>query len=111
LSSFGEAYVQFDQANLLALKLYRQPVPPPLIHDYDVPILLVDHARLENIPWDITAHRILPYINGRSCVRKIAMEAEVDLQSAKRCLRVLLFYQSVLPLVDLTRPDLTADAF
>jgi nitrogen permease regulator 2-like protein len=79
LTSLGEAYVQFDQANLLSLKLYRQPTPPPLIRDYDVPILLVDPARLENIPWDITAHRILPFINGRSCARKISLEAEVEI--------------------------------
>jgi hypothetical protein len=94
LSTLGEAYVQFDQANLLALKLYREPTnPPPLIHDYDVPILLIDKAILERIPWDITAHRILPHINGKSCARKISLDAEVDLQCGKRCLRVLLFYQ------------------
>lgn len=86
--------MQFDQANLLSLKLYREPPnPPPLIHDYDVPILLIDKTILEKIPWDITAHRILPHINGQSCARKISLDAEVDLQCGKRCLRVLLFYQ------------------
>lgn len=80
LTSIGEAYVRFDKANLLTIKLYRQLTnPPPLIHDYDVPILLLDKVTLSNISWDITAHKILPHINGRSCARKIAVDAEVTL--------------------------------
>ncbi|CAE7530980.1 unnamed protein product, partial [Symbiodinium microadriaticum] len=96
LTTHGEAYVQVNDSNLLAVRLFREPSEhPPVLREYDVPMMLKDKAVLAPLPWDIAVQRILPTIDNVSCVRKIAHDADVDVQSTKRCLRILLFYECI----------------
>jgi hypothetical protein len=42
----GEAFVALDEANMLALKLFRAPEKPDVLRDYDVPHMMQVHIYL-----------------------------------------------------------------
>lgn len=62
------------------------------ILDYEVPVLL-PHRTPKAI--DLTLRQILPHINGRSHVARIAALADVDVKLVKACLQNLRFFKAV----------------
>ena len=92
----GEAFIELDKHNFLALKLFKPISPqPPEILDHQVPVLVYSKNFLSALPWDISLQHLLPCIDGVKHVTRIARDAEMDVDCAKRCLRALLFYKCV----------------
>lgn len=121
LNSYSETSIPLDGYNWLELKLFpyfrelppcpavcdvRQltlPANPPQVHDWDVPIPLVDFKSLQDANWDITAARVAPHINGINHAARIAQLADADPALVRETLRHLLYYQ-VIMMVCLSQP-------
>lgn len=82
-----------DEINALNLKVFPKYPEPAEIHDYDVPILLVDIVSRENPSWDMMVRHLLPFINGVDHVKKIVAKADVDLNLAKIAIQHLIHYR------------------
>ena len=74
------------------LKLFPSYVQPPPVHDWDVPVLLLDMSKFINDSWDLTLIRLIPFLNGTSHVRRIAHMADTDVLLVKECVQHLLYY-------------------
>jgi hypothetical protein len=92
----GESFVQIDASNYLALKFFLPFTYPPDINDYDIPMLLFDKFALSSLPWDLTLRHLLPYIDGTSNVKKIAVQVDMDVDRVKRGIRLLFHYQCLI---------------
>lgn len=66
------------------------------MHDWDVPIPLVDFKSLQDANWDITAARVAPHINGVNHAARIAQLADADPALVRETLRHLLYYQVIM---------------
>ena len=96
LTEKGETFINLDESNILTAKIYRAPLEPIEIFEYNVPILRYDKISQINIPWDISLNYLLGRIDGISHIRKIASRKPlVDIECVKRCLRTLIFYDCV----------------
>ena len=97
LSSRGETFLQLDESNVVAGKVFETPQQPLEIPDYCVPILRFSKVAQINIPWDISLNFVLSRIDGVSYVRKIAEKRPaVDIECVRRCLRTLIYYDCVI---------------
>lgn len=74
------------------LKLFPSFVQPPPVHDWDVPVLLLDMSKFMNDSWDLTLVRLIPFLNGTAHVRRIAQMADTDVLLVKQCVQHLLYY-------------------
>lgn len=74
------------------LKLFPSYVQPPPVHDWDVPVLLLDMSKFINDSWDLTLIRLIPFLNGTSHVKRIAHMADTDVLLVKECVQHLLYY-------------------
>jgi hypothetical protein len=95
----AEAYVRFDSANYLCAKLHTPNDDPdlPLISADQVPVFTSRSPyALSNLPWDISILHLIPFIDGFSCVHKLSLEAAMDVECVKCCLRVLRHYGCIL---------------
>jgi hypothetical protein len=84
-----------DDANLLSLKLFPILPDPPIVRDHDVPVRVREFNHVETIEWDLAMLQILPYVDGVRYVKKIGMDAGVDIPIVKQCIRQLLYYSCV----------------
>ena len=80
----------------LTVKLFRKPVKPMDICDWDVPIFRRDRIDLSYLPWDISYQHLIPHIDGISHVKKIVYEVGMDIDSVRRSLKLLLFHGAIL---------------
>ena len=97
LRHHGEAFMNLDEQNFLALKFFKPISPqPPEIRDYEVPVLVYSKLFMSSLPWDISLQHLFPCIDGVRHVTRIARDAEMDLDCVKRCLRVLQFYKCII---------------
>ncbi|KAI8053443.1 nitrogen permease regulator 2 [Syncephalis plumigaleata] len=94
LNTMKECLIPIDQSHTVNLKLFPVLSQPPLIKDYVVPILTAPTDRLELDSWDITARKILEYIDGVAPIRRIAEMADVDTDKVRRLVRHLIYYGS-----------------
>ena len=74
----------------LHLKISQVAAEPPPVFDYHVPVFTSKFSPLKQDYWDLTTKQVLPYIEGRSHVAKIAIEADVDNGLVKACIQNLL---------------------
>lgn len=88
----GECTIPINHCNTIYLKVIHLPKQPPVVLDHDVPVLLWSKNEIQSKLWDLTADRILPYINGLYHVQKIAMVADVDLTIVRSAIQTLLFH-------------------
>jgi len=79
-------------SSTLHLKVSQVAAEPPLVYDYHVPVFTSKFSPLKQDYWDLTTKQVLPYIDGRSHVAKIAIEADVDNGLVKACIQNLLYY-------------------
>ena len=103
----SEVYKQLTETNhvimqtghhMLNLKLTSCKTDPPVINDWDVPILCVDHSKAEG-QWDLTTAQVLPHINGLNYIVQIAALAEVETNIVKSCITNLV-YNKVVRVID-----------
>lgn len=74
------------------LKLFPSYPNPPSVHDWDVPVLLLNLDKHVNGSWDLTLVKLLPHINGVNHAKRIAQLADTDLLLVKQCIEHLLYY-------------------
>jgi hypothetical protein len=97
LNTKNEAFIDLGlNNNYLAVKVYRSPLKPSEVQDYEVPIFRKDRIDLANLPWDISFQHLIPYIDGISHVKKIVYEVGMDIDSVKRSLKLLQFHGAIL---------------
>jgi len=92
LSAKGECTILINHCNTIYLKVVRLRRQPPVVHDHSVPVFLWSKTAIESKLWDLTAHRVLPYIDGFNHVQKIALIADVDLSIVRSAIQTLLFH-------------------
>lgn len=97
LNEKNEAFIDLGMNNsYLAVKLYKSPVKPAEIADYEVPMFRKDRIDLSNLPWDISFQHLIPHIDGISHVKKIVFEVGMDIDNVKRSLKLLQFHGAIL---------------
>jgi hypothetical protein len=94
LTTYGECTIPVDDANILNLKLFPKLCDPIEVFEYQVPVAIRDlkHLIQNGAEWDLALQKTLPYIDGVNYVKRISLEAEVDVLIVKKCLRQLLYY-------------------
>ncbi|KAL9631588.1 MAG: hypothetical protein Q9164_005805 [Protoblastenia rupestris] len=97
LNNYSECMIPITGTNTtLNLKLFPIYPPPPPLHAYQVPLLIVSLDPLLSDPtWDLTLQRTLPFINGVNSVQRIAWLADADLRLVRKAIRHLLYYGCV----------------
>ena len=55
-------------------------------------MLLQDKAFLISLDCDLALLQVIPHIDGVKFAKKISLDADVDIEIVKRCLRALLYY-------------------
>ncbi|EJD40311.1 NPR2-domain-containing protein [Auricularia subglabra TFB-10046 SS5] len=100
LNSYAEASIQLDSFNSLELKVFPFFPNPKPVHDWSVPVPLVDFGKRTDASWDITIQRVYPHIDGINHVAKIAFLSESDVGLVREAVAHLLYYQTVL-LIDI----------
>lgn len=53
---------------------------------------MVDTDTIYIVEWDLALQQIVPFIDGVKYVKRISMEADVEIAIVKKCLRQLLYY-------------------
>lgn len=96
IKSTGEAFINIDPYNTLSVRLFAPLVPPRTLGEYEVPLLRYDKRLISNLPWDVTLQHVLPMIDGKNFIKRIAFRADMDVDSVKRSLRVLLYYNCII---------------
>ncbi|CAI5735732.1 unnamed protein product [Hyaloperonospora brassicae] len=92
----GECTIPVDAANIINLKLFPSLQDPPSVCEYQVPVAIRDlRALLENSEWDLALQQIVPFIDGVRYVKRISLEADVEIAIVKKCVRQLLYYGCV----------------
>lgn len=74
------------------LKLFPVYPNPPAVHDWDVPVLLMDLEKHTKGSWDLTLVKLLPFINGVHHVKRLAQLTNTDISLVKECVEHLLYY-------------------
>ncbi|OQV20760.1 Nitrogen permease regulator 2-like protein [Hypsibius exemplaris] len=95
LNGLGRCSVEINLSNTLFLKV----VPPdrgagPVVHDYDVPVLLSDSSH-GGLVGDLTTRQVVPLIDGVKNVHQISEEVDADPDLVKSCIQNLMFYAIV----------------
>lgn len=92
LNSYHECQISINEANTLDLKLFPYHPTPPVVRDWQVPILLTSLSKQIDPHWDLTIKRIICFVNGVNSVDRIATIAEVDLKFVRLAIQHLLYY-------------------
>ena len=93
LNDKNKAIVQVGRY-MLNLKVVPNKPDPPSIHDWNVPVLLIDR-NFEKDDWDLTTKEILPFIDGKNYVKRIACLSQVKTDLVKACVQNLVYYRVV----------------
>jgi len=93
LNDKHNAIVQVGRYTLNLKVVPNKPDPPP-IHDWSVPVLLIDSS-LGKEEWDLTTKEILPLIDGKNYVKRIACLSRVKADLVKACIQNLVYYRVV----------------
>jgi nitrogen permease regulator 2-like protein len=96
LNNYCECMIPIDELNTLNIKLFPTYPPPPPVKAWHVPIFTVRPETLMDENWDLTMQRIVPYINGVSSVKQIALLADADDKLTRSCIKHLLYYGCLL---------------
>ncbi|KAG0141258.1 hypothetical protein CROQUDRAFT_110589 [Cronartium quercuum f. sp. fusiforme G11] len=93
LNSFSELSISFGPCRTLDLKLFPFYGNPARVEDWEVPVALAPLKTLRNeVTWDLTMFKLVPFIDGVASVQKIAKQADVDLYLTRECMQHLVFY-------------------
>jgi hypothetical protein len=90
LNSSGETSIEIDHNNMLDLKIFPFYPNPPQVHEWDVPVPLINLAERIEPHWDETMRRVVMLIDGISSVNRIAEQAATDLDLTKQAIAHLL---------------------
>jgi hypothetical protein len=96
----GECVVEVRGRHTLQLKVTSNAPDPKPVHDWDVPVMMVDVSvnnenSLDGEEWDLTTQQLLPFIDGINHVARIAAEADVETNLVKAAIQNLLYHRVV----------------
>ena len=80
------------------MKLFPIRKPPPPVKAWHVPVSKIKFSEIVDDTWDLTMKKVILQIDGIKDVRRIAHDADVDLDLTKIALQHLLFYDAILML-------------
>ncbi|XP_064633487.1 GATOR1 complex protein NPRL2-like [Lineus longissimus] len=95
LNQSGTCSVPVNDANHIHLKVIRDSKMPQEVEKHNVPIFMMDKSLIVASDWDLTTQQILPFIDGFNHVARIAVEADMDINIVKHCIRNLLYFDVV----------------
>ena len=96
MNSDSSTSIKIDRFNSIELHVFPfYPNPPPL-HDWQVPIALVDLSLYIEANWDLALSKICPYVDGINHVSRIAALADCDIDFARKAILHLLYIPSLL---------------
>jgi len=95
LNSYSECQIPINEINSINLKLFPKYPNPEVVHDYQVPVSIINLNNISDKYWDLTARRIIPYINGVYPIKRIAEVADVDITLVKITIQHFLYYGCV----------------
>ena len=101
----GSFCIPLDFQNSFTFQFQPKNEKPPEVRDFDVPIFLnseteIGYQKTVDQTSDILQKKINNLIDGRKHVKRIANEANMDLEIVRMCIQHLLFYK-VISLIDL----------
>lgn len=88
----GHVEIPVNESNVIYLKVLMPRPDLPIVHSHEVPVRVRDLDEIYNEDWDLTLYQIIPFIDGHTYVRRIALEADVDLSVVKECLQHLIYF-------------------
>lgn len=94
----GECILRVQAGSSLSLKLCPRLLDPPLVGDFQVPVLIKKLKHLMLKDWDLTIQNLAQFIDGKKFVKRIALESGMDIQLVKNSLRQLLYYRVIVML-------------
>lgn len=96
LNNYCECMIPIDELNTLNIKLFPTLPNPASVKPWHVPLFTVVIESMVDENWDLTMLRIIPFINGINCVKRIAVLADADLKLTKKCIKHLVYYGCVI---------------
>lgn len=96
LNSYSETSIPIDKFNSIELKIFPFYPNPPEVHDWSVPIALINLKKRIEANWDLTMAKICSHIDGTNHVSRIAYLADCDLDLTRKAIQHLLFYQVIM---------------
>merc|ERR1711991_1136135 len=95
LISSGEVFIELDEANVITLKLYKQPTKLIRLNAMNVPVFIVNTSTINYMPWDLSLYHVIPLIDGIRSIESIAVHAGMEIECVLKCIRMLLFYNCI----------------
>ncbi|KAJ8078899.1 Nitrogen permease regulator 2 [Marasmius tenuissimus] len=96
LNSYSETSIAIDQFNSIELKIFPFYPNPPPVHDWMVPLALINLTKRIEDNWDLTMAKVCRHINGINHVSRIAALADCDIKLTRAAISHLLYYQVVM---------------
>ena len=96
LSTEGQCSVLANASNRILLRLHPQLPDPPPIHAWDVPVLTrpLDVQGVVGRTWDLTLRTVIPFIDSRATLARIAHTSTIPLPHVHRCIHQLVARQA-----------------
>ncbi|KAG7092567.1 hypothetical protein E1B28_008915 [Marasmius oreades] len=96
LNSYSETSIPIDQFNSIELKIFPFYPNPPPVHDWMVPLALINLTKRIEDNWDLTMAKVCRHINGINHVSRIAYLADCDIKLTRSAISHLLYYQVIM---------------
>lgn len=98
LNAYRECQVPLTRENAVNLKLFPVFEEPATVYDDAVPVPLVDLQQFldRDCDWDMTMRRVIPFIDGANYTKRIAEQADVDLELARKAIQHLVYATAIL---------------
>ncbi|KAL0063737.1 Nitrogen permease regulator 2 [Marasmius tenuissimus] len=91
LNSYSETSIAIDQFNSIELKIFPFYPNPPQVHDWMVPLALINLTKRIEDNWDLTMAKVCRHINGINHVSRIAALADCDIKLTRAAISHLLY--------------------
>ncbi|KAI4525029.1 nitrogen permease regulator 2 [Schizophyllum commune Loenen D] len=96
LNSYSETAIPIDHFNSIQLKIFPFYPNPPPVHDWMVPVALINLQKAVEDDWDLTMVKICKFIDGTNHVSRIAHLADCDPALTREAISHLLYYQVIM---------------
>ncbi|KAJ7581227.1 NPR2-domain-containing protein [Mycena floridula] len=96
LNSYSETSIPIDQFNSIELKIFPFYPNPVEVHDWMVPVALINLTKRMEDNWDLTMVKVCKYIDGTNHVSRIAHLADCDVKLTRLAISHLLYYQVIM---------------
>ncbi|XP_046839800.1 GATOR complex protein NPRL2-like [Xenia sp. Carnegie-2017] len=95
LNEERKCIIPINAVTTIYLHLSMTKDDQPEVFNHHVPIFLWDSSIITAAQWDITTQQILPYIDGFQHIKKIAAQADVDINLVRLCIQNMVHFQVV----------------